>query len=138
MYFFRELVEEGSYDPGDEFQKALAWFCFSDLIKEELSSCLEQWNCHYIRKSEYSCVHGRPELLYDVFDNQGLAADSSKIDEIQHAIDDNLSVNDDEIAMTEYFEYISFEAGLSVPNTFKEAKQSFMQLKQTMHDLEFF
>ena len=61
--FFRELVEEGSYDPGDAFQKALAWFCFSDLIKGELSSCLEQWNCHYIRKSEYSYVHGRPELL---------------------------------------------------------------------------
>ena len=48
---------------------------------------------------EYSYVHVRLELLYDVFDNQGLAADSSKIDEIQHAVDDNLSLNDDEIAI---------------------------------------
>ena len=90
-----------------------------------------------INKSPEECsyVHVRPELLYDVFDNQGLAADSSKIDEIQHAVDDNLSLNDDEIAIF----WISFLwAGLSVPNTFIEAKQSFMQLKQTMHDLEFF
>ena len=61
--FFRELVDGGLYDPGDDIQKALVWFCFSDLIKEELNQCMEHWNSHYIRKSEHSHVHGRPAYL---------------------------------------------------------------------------
>ena len=68
---FRELINESLYDPGDPTQKAVAWFCFSDLIREELVLCMENWNSHYIRRSEYSCVHGRPELLYQVFNNEG-------------------------------------------------------------------
>lgn len=137
--FFRDLVDEGSYDPGDDIQKAMAHYCFSGLIKEELYSCMEQWNSHYLRKSEYSHVHGRPELLFEVFENQGLDITSpDDIDQIQHVIDDNLTENNSEIDLEEYFEYLSTEIGLSVAKTFPEGKLNFVQLKQVVNEFSLF
>ena len=40
------------------------WFCFSDLIQRTLDDVNEQWNTHYICRSRFDTVEGRPDSLY--------------------------------------------------------------------------
>ena len=61
--FFRQLVDE-VYNPEDPLHKACAWFCFEPLINKNLQEFKEQWNSHFIRRSQYCEVNGRPNYLY--------------------------------------------------------------------------
>ena len=58
------MVESGEYNPDDKLEKECAKFCFTGVIKKKLNRFKREWNKHYIRKSEYSQVHGRPDELY--------------------------------------------------------------------------
>ena len=62
--FFKEMVKSGEYNSDDKLEKECAKFCFTGVIKKELNRFKSQWNTHYIRKSEFSQVHGRPDELY--------------------------------------------------------------------------
>lgn len=100
---------------------------------------MENWNSHYIRRSEYSCVHGRPELLYQVFNNEGLEIDSTDIDQVQDVVDDHLvGIDNDDIDVNEYFVYLCTELGLSKAETFTEAKQNFLRITEAISDFELF
>ena len=61
--FFRNLAEE-MFNVEDVLHKSCAWFCFGPLLRKNLSEFKDQWNSHYIRKSQYSNVHGRPNFVY--------------------------------------------------------------------------
>ena len=58
------MVESGEYNPDNKLEKECAKFCFTGVIKKQLSRFKSKWNTHYIRKSEFSQVHGRPDELY--------------------------------------------------------------------------
>ena len=42
----------------------LRWFCFGNLLQQDLDHVKEAWNSHYIRSSWHETVPGRPNELY--------------------------------------------------------------------------
>ena len=62
--FFTEMVESGECNPADELEKECAKFCFTEVIKKEFNRFKSEWNTYFIRKSEFSQVHGCPDELY--------------------------------------------------------------------------
>ena len=48
---FKDLVEAGDLNTGDALQKDCLWFCFAELLQEDLDAVKEHWNTHRIRKS---------------------------------------------------------------------------------------
>jgi len=62
--FFKDLNEQRILDLTSELQMECLWFCFSDLIQRTLDDVKEQWNTHYIRRSRFDTVEGRPDSLY--------------------------------------------------------------------------
>ena len=47
------------------------WFCFSQVIQEDLNTVKEHWNSHRIRKSWHNTVPGRPDSLFYLFEFHG-------------------------------------------------------------------
>ena len=64
IHFFTEMVESGEYNPDDKLEKECVKFCFTGFIKKDLNRFKSEWNTHYIRKSDFSQVHSRPNELY--------------------------------------------------------------------------
>jgi hypothetical protein len=62
--FFKDLVEAGHLSLSNQLQKECLWYCFHQLLQEDLSSVQLHWNSHYIRKSRFDTISGRPDKLY--------------------------------------------------------------------------
>lgn len=111
---FKDLVKSGEYNPDDNVEKACSIYCFSSLIQDDLNQCQMHWNSHYIRKSQYSDVFGRPNYLYlfpgETYANQACEVLPADLDEIKVYIDDWLEEDDD--VYTEYFNYLCRELNL--------------------------
>ena len=61
MNYFRDLIDEGIYDPTVNYQKMCLYFTFSGLLQQEL----DMWNNHCIRNSrEAEYPGGNPDVLY--------------------------------------------------------------------------
>lgn len=136
MNFFKEMVEEGFYNCGSDIHKACAFYCFARLIQNELDECKEQWNSHYLRKSPFTEVHGRPDYLFSVppfnFQNFGTIIDDRDLFILQdHVHEYNLSedllTQDNFIS---YFDYCVVTLGLPSNSTFDIAKRNFLRLLQ--------
>ena len=62
---FKDLQDEGLFDPSLNHHKKCLKFCFSGLLESELDNIKEMWNNYRIRNSrnaEYP--DGRPDVLY--------------------------------------------------------------------------
>jgi len=130
MTFFRKMVTSGEYNADDEIQKACIQFCFGDLIQSELDNCKEFWNSHYIRKSQRSQTHGRPNVLYHTpsfnFPDQSFPVIERDLDIMRDHLDE-YDVDDSSI-ITEYFHYLSEEIRLVKPVDFNSARQNYFTL----------
>ncbi len=47
------------------------WFCFNNILQADLDSVKGNWNSHYIRRSRYDTIPGRPNELYYLPENSG-------------------------------------------------------------------
>ena len=129
--FFKDLVHCGTYNPDDDLQKACAWYCFSDLIQEELDLCREQWNSHCIRKSNVSQVHGRPDHLYFFpagnFHGVGYEVVKADFDEmVEYA--STWREDEDEDVYKGYFGYVSSQLDIHKGSDFFTEKSIFERL----------
>ena len=61
---FKDVVEAGDLNTGDALQKDCLWFCFAELLQEDLDAVKEHWNTHRIRKSRNGTIPGVPDVLY--------------------------------------------------------------------------
>ena len=43
---------------------ACLWFCFAQLLQDDLDKVKEHWNTHLIRGSRYDTISGRPDELF--------------------------------------------------------------------------
>ena len=59
-------MDIGVYNPANLDQLYLARFIFAPLIQEELLDMKDYWNNHYIRRSRYETIAGRPNILYSM------------------------------------------------------------------------
>ena len=61
--FFKDLIHEGKLDTSNKLHLECVWFCFNNLIQNELNRVMEEWNSHYVRKSRFQTVSGIPNNL---------------------------------------------------------------------------
>ena len=64
IYFFKSLMEQEIFNPGDEIQMACLWFCFAQLLQDDLDKIKLHWYTHLIRGSSHDIISGRPNELF--------------------------------------------------------------------------
>ena len=69
--FFKDLVDRGVFIPGNRLHEEYLWFCFAELIQQDLDFVKIHWNTHYIRQSGHDTVPGKPDELYFPPENFG-------------------------------------------------------------------
>ena len=62
--FFKDLMEREVFTTGNDLEMECLWFCFSNLIQQDLDLVKHHWNTHYIRRSRHDTVPGRPDELF--------------------------------------------------------------------------
>ena len=120
--FFKELVYEGSFIPGNNFHMECCWFVFSQFLQKELDSVVEQWNRHRIR-SQNHLVNGIPDEMYYLpenfgFEHRGIPLNERVLDEALNQRNvyeqgyDAIQVDED---LREYFIHVVTDENLPYP-----------------------
>ena len=128
---FKDLMDNGQFESGNIVHKECLWFCFSNMLQEDLNYTKALWNNHYIRSSRHETVPGRPDELYFLpehhnYEDQRQPVDAVKINEIrEHVADENVQ-ND----LEEYFQYVCTSERLERPTDWKSALNLYIILKQ--------
>lgn len=122
--FFTDLENRNVYNRTSELHREALWFTFSPLIQSDLDSIKTLWNSHYIRRSNYETIAGRPDLLYDLPERYGGTEKLINVSENDMVyIKENILVEiDDNSDYTEYFEYVMASYPLRIPETVQEAE----------------
>ena len=61
---FKDLMDSGHFESGNVLHKECIWYCFSEIIHEDLDYTKAHWNNHYIPSSTHETVPGQPDELY--------------------------------------------------------------------------
>ena len=56
IIFFKSLVQEGMLVLGHPLHMECVWFVFANFLQQELDIVKEEWNTHYIRRSNFTEV----------------------------------------------------------------------------------
>ena len=120
--FFKSLMEQEIFNPGDEIQMACLWFCFAQLLPDDLDKVKEHWNTHLIRGSRHDTISGRLDELFFLPELHG------GVDGLLHPILDdeidsmreNLTYEEEESIYQEYFEYVPENTELQLPHSIEE------------------
>ena len=80
------MIDYDILDLGNEFHTECLWFCFSRILQNHLDKVKEQWNSHKVTKSQYSRVHGVPDIMYFLPEYHG--HDECLVDVSQQQIDE--------------------------------------------------
>ena len=130
--FFKDLIDKGHFLPGNELHKECLWFCFSNLLREDLKFVRIHWNTHYIRKSRFETIPGRPDMLFFLPEKNGCSDQLIEVpcDEIEAMEEHCLRISDDdnENDYQKYFAYVLNAEDLSCPGTWSEALQLYLRL----------
>ncbi len=132
MNFLKDVVEEQNIDTGAGFQRDCLWFCFAELIQNDLDAFLEHWNSHKIRRSRYDTISGKPDALYFLPEQYGGMANLT-LNVPQHEIDyakNNLVEKEEHTESFEYFQYVVATCGFRKPTNWREGLELFKNLIQ--------
>ena len=128
--FFKNLIEQDSFSPGNELQQECMWFCFNKLVQDDLDAVKDHWNSHRIRHSRHDTVSGRPDELFFLPELHG-GADNLLCNVgngLAQSLRENLPYEEEKSIQQEYFEYVMANTQLEMPNTCEEG----IQLYQTL------
>ena len=127
--YFKVLVQDGVLQTGNELHMVCAWFCFSQVIQNELNKIVEHWNTHYIRRSRHDTIPGVPNVLYHLPELSGgtdyiVDGPIGKINEMgaECLLEEQLSDHQ------EYFYCVMETRGLQFPGSANEALLLFQTL----------
>ena len=90
--FFKDIVDGGSLDLSDKLHCECLWFCFSNLVQNELDQVRGHWNSHYIRVSRYHTPSGIPDQHpppHGTHDIPHMHHDTPTVLNIPHGTQDN-------------------------------------------------
>ena len=128
--FFKDLCDSGVVDLTNQIEKECLWFCFAGLIQQNLNDVKEHWNTHYIRKSKFDTIKGRPDSLYYLPELHGgvnnlllPVPDNEKNFAKQHIV-----ANDEPNEYYSYFTYVTRICGLEQPTDWKEGLKLYHML----------
>ena len=126
--FFKDQVEIGNIDTSDELQMECLWFCFSDLLQRDFDQVKIHWNTHYVRRSRFDTVAGRPDELYHLPYNFGGSQFLQNVS-IEQINDMHEYCEQPESNMfQEYFEYASVQTDFPKPSNWNEALNLYRHL----------
>lgn len=115
--FFKDLREQGIIQTTVMHQECL-WFCFSELIQNDLDHVKDHWNTHAIRPSRHDTVAGRPDELYFLAENNcAYQISEQEMQDMQEYCTDP----DNDNIHSEYFAYAMAFLNLPPPHTWREA-----------------
>lgn len=134
--FFKNLRDEGVFLDGNTYQAECLWFCFNNVIQQDLDFVKLHWNTHYIRPSRHDTIPGKPDELFFLPECSGGEDQLQPVSEIQ--VEDILS-HDDVIDMInptatvdndhqEYFRYVCDLQSLLGPKDWHEGLALFRYL----------
>ena len=129
--YFKDMCDNGALDMADPLQNECAWFCFAGVLQKELDEIKMSWNTHYIRKSRFETVAGRPNSLYSIPEYHGgisnLIVPVSPADmdyAYNHLIDRSTQASD----YSNYCQYVMNGLGLDIPQGWREAYILYMAI----------
>ena len=120
--FFKDMVDSGKLASGNELHDSCVWFCFSNLIQEDLDFVRLHWNTHTIRHSNYCNVSGVPDELYFLPETTN-ATDhlqpmtEAKLDEVK----ERCRQYSDDSDFLDYFQHVMDLEHLQMPRNWREA-----------------
>jgi len=130
--FFRKMFAKGELNADNDLQKACMQYCFGDFVQAELDDCREAWNSHYIRKSNRSQCHGRPDALYHLpnehFPDQSVELYGKDLQVMQDHLNEYNERFYEEDVFFEYFEYVTEELHLEKPTDLEMAKHNYLAI----------
>ena len=130
MNLFKDLVERGDLNTSNNLQKDCLWFCFAELLQQDLDAVVEHWNTHRIRKSRHDTIHGVPDVLYYLPEGRGgesgllLRVPDNKI----NYVEDHLIERDENNEYFEYFQCVMESLHLAKPSNWRESLQLYNRL----------
>lgn len=65
------MDDAGDLNLADPLMKECLWFSFARVLQIGLDEVKNNWNTHYIRKSRFETVNGRPDSLYTISEFRG-------------------------------------------------------------------
>ena len=105
------------------------WFCFADIIQQDLDHVKDFWNSHYIRSSRHETVSGRPNELFFLPEMDGAENYLHPISELQcQHVEENHAAEAEASEYPEYFIYVKEQCELNQPQTWREALYLYNQL----------
>ena len=131
MNFFKDLMEQAVFIPGNQLQIECLWFCFSSIIQQDLDFVVQHWNSHYIRRSRHDTISGRPDELFylpELHSGKDLSHQVSE-QECQYVKENYLSLEESRNEYQEYFEYVMEAAALQQPKGRRDALHLYQELQ---------
>ena len=130
---FNSMANSGLLDIDNKLHKECLWFCYQQLLQDELDRVKHHWNTHRIRPSRYGTVPGVPNVLYHLPHRSGgieckVAIPADKINVMEIYVQDDGDDDDDSDLYQEYFDFVMDNEMLQYPNTPDEAFNLFKTL----------
>ena len=120
--FFKDLVEAGHLNTSSDLEKECLWYCFANLLQQDLTAVKQHWNSHYIRKSRFDTVAGRPNELYFLPECTGAQDYAEDVTDAKFQdMSQYCHGYEEESVIQEYFHTIGDELGLSQPAHWRQA-----------------
>lgn len=130
--FFADLHESDISDLTSEIHTEVLWFCFADILQDDLDKVKDYWNSHRIRKSKHATVSGVPDMMYFLPEEFGaidcLFPVSDKLREMENKLQEMSGEDETDPVWEEYFQYVMERNSLSHPTSIFEAGKLFEKL----------
>ena len=129
--FFKDLIESQVLSLGNEMEMECLWFCFAAVIQKDLDVTKEHWNTHYIRKSRYNTVSGRPDELFytpESYGGEDNLLNHVPLNQIQFVSDNLLQFEEEENLYQNYFQYLFDGLQLQKPSTWQDGLNIYRRL----------
>ena len=136
--YFKNMVNEGTLDVGNNIQMECIWFVHSHLLQTDSDNVKNEWNNHYIRKCRNGTLAGIPNQLYDLpelkgFKNRGVYVNEGDLNTLIHetrVLERAERVQKtQENSLTAYFFYVVRKCRLDYPpKDWIQAKQMYVTI----------
>ena len=130
MNCFKDMIETGHLNTSSDLDKECLWYCFANLLQEDLTSVKRNWNSHYIRKSRFDTVAGRPDELYFLPECNGAQNYAKQVTDAQF-LDMSQYCHEymEENVIQGYYCTIGNELGMSQPTHWRRALEMYHILR---------
>ena len=127
--FFKDLRDRGVLLDGDTYHMECLWFCFNEVIQQDLDFVKLHWNTHHIRPSRHDIIPGRSDELFflpELSEDQLQPVNETRVEDIvsQYGFVNPPEDNDHQ----DYFKYVCDLQALSEPKEWHEALTLFHHL----------